>query len=88
MSRETSRQLRQPATRGADAITEYLGALESFYPASKGSTRVVTRPDRRVIVSTALPSRANERMRLFDHMAEVGTRLLLETDQYIILSGR
>jgi hypothetical protein len=49
---------------------------------------LVTRPDRRVFVSTQLPSRADERLRLFDHMAEVGTRLLLETDQYIILSGR
>jgi hypothetical protein len=26
-------------------------------------------------------------MRLFDQMAEVGTRILLETDEYIILSG-
>jgi hypothetical protein len=27
-------------------------------------------------------------MRLFDQMAEVGTRILVETDEYIILSGR
>jgi hypothetical protein len=26
-------------------------------------------------------------MRLFDQMAEIGTRLLLETDEYIILSA-
>ena len=49
---------------------------------------MVVRPDQRVIVSTPLRARASERMRLFDQMAEVGTRLLLETDQYIILSGR
>jgi hypothetical protein len=27
-------------------------------------------------------------MRLFDHMAEVGTRLLLQTGAFIIISGR
>lgn len=88
MSREISRQVRQPATEARDAVSEYLLALEQIYPAAKGATRVVTRPDRRVIVSTRLPARAGERMRLFDHMAEVGTRLLLETNQYIILSSR
>jgi len=46
------------------------------------------RQDNRVIVSIPLPARVRERMRLFDRMAEVGTKLLLETDQYIILSGR
>lgn len=71
-----------------DATTEYLAALLEVYPATEGTTRVVVRPDRRVIVSTPLPKRALERMRLFDLMAEIGTRLLLETDQYIILSGR
>lgn len=88
MRREPSRQLRQPASGAGNAINEYLVALEEIYPQSKGKTRVITRPDRRVIVSTRLPTRAVERMQLFDHMAEVGTRLLLETDQYIILSSR
>ena len=49
---------------------------------------MVVRRDRRVIVTAPLPARERERMRLFDQMAEVGTRLLLETDQYIILSSR
>jgi hypothetical protein len=71
-----------------DAISQYLAALQEFYPAAKGETCVVVRPDHRVIVTTPLPARAHERMRLFDQMAEVGTRLLLETNQYIILSGR
>jgi hypothetical protein len=81
---------RQPGQleRGSrDALTEYLAALEEVYPAAKGATRVVTRPDKRVVVSIPLPTRARERMRLFDRMAEVGTRLLIETSQYIILSG-
>lgn len=69
-------------------IAWYLAKLGRVYPAAKGATRVVVRLDRRVIVSTPLPARPRERMRLFDQMAEVGTRLLLETDQYIILSGR
>jgi hypothetical protein len=87
MRRET-RQPRQLARGTKNALIEYLTALEEIYPAAKGATRVVTRPDKRVIVSILLPARVRERMRLFDHMAEVGTRLLLETGQYIILSGR
>ncbi len=83
-----ARQPKQFARRTGDALTEYLAALEEIYPAAKGAARVITRPDKRVIVSILLPARVRERMRLFDHMAEVGTRLLLETGQYIILSGR
>jgi hypothetical protein len=76
------------ANAAGDAITHFLAALEKVYPPAKGETRVVIRSDRRVIVTAPLPARARERMRLFDQMAEVGTRLLLETDQYIILSSR
>jgi hypothetical protein len=86
--RGEARQPKQIARGAKDALAEYLTALEGVYPAAKGTIRVVTRPDKRVIVSILLPTRASERMRLFDHMAEVGTRLLLETGQYIILSGR
>ena len=71
-----------------DALADYLAALEEVYPTAKGATRIVVRPDHRVIVSTPLPTRSRERMRLFDQMAEIGTRLLLETGEYIILSGR
>ena len=73
---------------GRDALTEYLFALEKIYPAAQGAARVFTRQDKRVIVSIPLPTRARERMRLFDYMAEVATRLLIETGQYIILSSR
>ena len=88
MSRNTNRQRGPRANSARDPVSQYLAALQEFYPASKGKTRVVVRPDHRIIVSTLLPVRPSERMRLFDQMAEVGTRLLLETDQYIILSGR
>jgi hypothetical protein len=88
MSRNANRQSGPLADGTGDAITQYLAALQEFYPAAKGATRVVVRRDSRIIVTAPLPTRARERMRLFDHMAEVGTRLLLETDQYIILSGR
>jgi hypothetical protein len=71
-----------------DALIDYLAELEKVYAAARGTTRVVVRPDHRVIVNTPLPSRLRERMRLFDQMAEKGTRLLLETSEYIILSGR
>src|SRR5262249_29500201 len=49
-----------------DAIEEYLAALEKVYPVAKGKARVTKRPDNRVIVSVPLPTRASERMRLFD----------------------
>lgn len=71
-----------------DAIARYLAVLYDVYPAARGTTQVVVRPDHRVIVSTRLPTRLRERMRLFDQMAEIGTRLLLETDEYIILSSQ
>ena len=83
-----NQQPRQLARGNRDALTEYLAALEEIYPVAKGAVRVVTKPNKRVIVSILLPARARERMRLFDHMAEVGTRLLLETGLYIILSSR
>ena len=76
------------ANAASDGVTQYLVALLESYPAVKGKIRVVVRADQRVIVNAPLPVRTSERMRLFDQMAEVGTRLLLETDQYIILSGR
>jgi hypothetical protein len=68
-------------------MSVYMAALEEAYPAAKGTARVLARQDSRIVVSVPLPARAQERMRLFDRMAEVGTQLLLETDQYIVLSG-
>ena len=88
MRRITNQQSRQAANGASDAISQYLAVLQEVYPAAKGTTRVVVRRDHRVIVNTPLPSRSRERMRLFDQMAEIGTRLLLETGEYIILSGR
>jgi hypothetical protein len=79
---------KQPASEVKGALAEYLAVLEEVYPAAKGATQVATKPDKRLIVSVVLPKQVRERMRLFDRMAEVGTRLLLETGQYIILSGR
>ena len=70
-----------------DAISQYLAVLHEVYPATKGETRVVVRHDESVVVTAPLPARASDRMHLFDQMAEVGTRLLLKTDKYIILSG-
>ena len=84
MSRETS----QPGDAARNAVSEYLAALEEIYPEVKGRARVLARQDNRVIVNVPLPKQARERMRLFDRMAEVGTKILLETDQYIILSGQ
>jgi len=88
MRQNTNRQARQIASGASNAITEYVAALQDVYPAARGTTRVVVRPDHRVIVSAPLPTRSRERMRLYDQMAEVGTRLLIETGEYIILSSR
>lgn len=83
------RLIRQHATTDTrNAVAEYLAVLEETYPLAKRTARVLPRDDNRVIVSIPLPTRARERMQLFDRMAEVGTKLLIETNQYIILSGR
>jgi hypothetical protein len=77
------------AINGAtDAVKKYVASLHEAYPPARGKIRISVRPDNRVIVNVPLPTRARERMRLFDQMAAVGTRLLLETDEYIILSSR
>jgi uncharacterized protein (UPF0332 family) len=88
MSRKISQQSKRLAKQVEDALAKYIAALEKIYPEAKGTTRVLRRQDDRIVVSIPLPTRAPERMRLFDYMAEVGTSLLLETDQHIILAGR
>ena len=88
MRRNANRQIRKASNGATDAIKEYVAFLHEVYPPARGTTRISVRPDNRVIVNVPLPTRARDRMRLFDQMAEIGTRLLLETDEYIILSGR
>jgi hypothetical protein len=88
MRRETSRQFVKATGGSADPTKEYIAALHEIYPPARGNTSVTVRPEYGVIVHVPLPKRANERIRLFEQMAEVGTRLLLETDEYIILSGQ
>ena len=88
MKRSTNGQTGQNANGASSAITQYMAVLQEVYPAAKAASRVVVRPDRCGIVSAPLPTRSHDRMRLFDQMADIGTRLLLETGKYIILSGR
>ena len=88
MSREIKGHPALSAREADDAVMQYLRALEDVYPAAKGRASVVRRQDNRVIVSVPLPARAVERMRLFDQMAEVATELLIQTDQYIVLSAQ
>lgn len=87
MTRETSREVVK-ANGSIDPTREYIAALHEIYPPARGNTSVSVRPEYGVIVHVPLPRRATERIRLFEQMAEVGTRLLLETDEYIILSSR
>lgn len=88
MSRKIKSHLPQAAGENDYAVVQYLRALEAAYPPAKGRASVVRRQDNRVIVSVPLPARAQERMRLFDEMAEVATDLLLQTDEYIVLSAQ
>ena len=88
MRRETSRQFAKATNRSVEPTKEYIAALHEIYPPARGNTSVTVRPEYGVIVHVPLPRRASERIRLFEQMAEVGTRLLLETDEYIILSGQ
>ena len=84
----TKKEARKATTEARDPVKGYIAALHDVYPPARGNTSVTVRPDYGVIVHVPLPKRASERMRLFDQMAEVGTRLLLDTDEYIILSSR
>lgn len=88
MRRNANRQTKKVANGSAAAIKEYIALLYEVYPPARGKTRIAVKPDNRVIVNVPLPTRARDRMRLFDQMAEIGTRLLLETNEYIILSSR
>lgn len=89
MSRKINQEMRRAGKEvRRDAVAEYLSALEEVYPLARGTARVIARQDNRTIVSVPLPARVSERMRLFDQMAEVGTRLLLETDEHIVLSSQ
>ena len=80
-------KVRSQSDGAKEAQSQYLRALEDAYPAAKGKIGIVVRQDNRIIVSVPFPKRVKERMRLFDRMAEVATDLLLETDQYIVLSA-
>ena len=87
MRRNTNRQ-RRIVSEESKAVARYLAVLQRVYPAARGTASVFVRPDHRIIVSVPLPRSSRERMRLFDRMAEIGTKLLLDTDEYIILSSQ
>ena len=84
----TEKEVGKTTTEASDPVQEYIAALHEVYPRARGNTSVTVRPNYGVIVHVPLPKRASERMRLFDQMAEVATRILLDTDEYIILSSR
>ncbi len=88
MSQQTNRQFNQAVNGVRDPVAEYLSELERLYPAAIGTSEVIRRRDNRVIVSVPLPTDEDENIWLFDKMAEVGTKILLETDEYIILSSQ
>lgn len=88
MSRKPEKNAARPVRKKRDALAEYLAALEEAYPPAKGKAGIFKKDKYTYIVSIDLPKRVNERMRLYDRMAEVGTDLLLETNKYIILSSR
>ena len=88
MKTNINRRALKATSRARESIKEYIGALHEVYPRARGNTSVTVRPNYGVIVHVPLPKRASERMRLFDQMAEVGTRILLDTDEYLILSSR
>lgn len=88
MSQRSSQQHEQAARDVRDPLAEYLSALEKFYPAAIGTASVHKEPNDQMIVCVPLPKRVTERMLLFDQMAEVATKILIETDQLIILSSQ
>ena len=72
-----------------DALAEYLAELEKAYPEGMKKCQVVPWPEYgegSYLVKVPLVSDEKRWMELSERMAEVGTRILVESDQLFILA--
>lgn len=70
------------------AVVRYLEALQAYYPAATASHEILIHQDGSVIVAVPMPEDDEASIALGEHMAHIGTKLLLETDTSIIFSQR
>jgi len=71
------------------ALAEYLAELEKVYPAGMKGYQVVPWPEYgegSYLVKISPPADEEKWMELSERMAEVGTRILVESDQLFILT--
>jgi len=87
MRRRVQRELDFLTADGAHALTRYIEALETIYPEAKGNYRVATSDEGYLVVGVPFPKDDKKLIRLFEQMAEVATRILVETDQCIVLTS-
>jgi hypothetical protein len=89
MVRRTS-QLNRLPREIRDALAEYLAELEKLYPEGKRNCQIVPWPEYGVgsyLVKIPPPDDEKKWMELSEQMAEVGTRILVESDQLFILTA-
>lgn len=71
------------------AVVRYLEALQAYYPAATTTPHeILIHHDGSVIVAVPMPEDDEASIALGEHMAHIGTKLLLETDTSIIFSQR
>jgi hypothetical protein len=88
MARRASRSEPLPQeTRSA--LADYIAELEKVYPEGRSNYQLVPWPEYgegSYLIKVPLPANEEEWLELSDHMAEVGTRILAESDQLFILA--
>jgi hypothetical protein len=69
-------------------VGRYLEALQAYYPAAAASHEILLHHDGSIIVAVPMPEDDEASIALGEHMAHIGTELLLETDISVVLSQR
>lgn len=75
-------------TKRKVVVSRYLEALQAYYPVATATHEILIHHDGSVIVAVPMPEDDEASIALGEHMAHIGTELLLETDTSIVLSQR
>lgn len=73
-----------------NALDQYLNALKKVYPESIGQYQVIPWPEYgegSYLVKIPIPDDETRWMNISEHMADVGTNILAESDQLFIPTG-
>jgi hypothetical protein len=88
MARRASLRKKLPSEM-RDALADYLAELERVYPEGTKQCQIVPCPEYgegSYLVKIPPPEDEEKWMALSEHMAEVGTRILVRNDQFFILT--